>query len=132
MSGSSAAHTSRAFDLMAMGLSGLCLIHCLVLPVAFAALPFLGMFNDHPLIHQGLAVLAAPISVYALARSGGWRHPLRPGLALVGLGLLWAAAFWPPFHDYETVMSVAGAVGLAGLHVLNIRWPHGRRGHADT
>lgn len=124
MPGPSALRAARTLDFLAVGLSSLCLLHCLALPLIFAALPFLGVFNDNPLVHQGLALLAAPVSLYALARSGGWKRPVRPLLALTGLGLLLSAAFVPVFHDHETLMSVIGAGVLAVLHALNIRWPH--------
>ncbi len=49
------------------------------------------------------------------------------GLIIAGLGLLFAGAFVEPWHDYETRMTVVGAILLASGHVL--RWSN-RQDHA--
>ncbi|MDV6331835.1 MerC domain-containing protein [Asticcacaulis sp. 201] len=115
---------TRYFDIMAIGLSAVCVVHCLALPVIFAILPFLGAFNENPVVHRVLVSLAGPLCVFALVRSGGWQHWRLVGLAIAGLGLLGAAAFFPVFVVYEVPMSVAGASLLAVLHLINARTPH--------
>ncbi|WP_298324819.1 MerC domain-containing protein [Asticcacaulis sp.] len=114
-------------DATAIGLSGLCLAHCLLLPFAVAALPVLGQVAGDHLVHQVLILLAAPLSVWALHRTGGWKKPLVAALAVFGLGLLAAAAFVPVVAAHETLISIIGAMFVAGAHYLNSRLH--RRGH---
>ena len=90
--------SNRLFDFSAIGLSGLCLAHCLILPLAAAALPAFTAWSRAEWVHGLFVAVAAPLTGFAL-----WRvhlsHPL-PGrlivLAVAGLVLLlnpaWAAA----------------------------------------
>ncbi|MFN3521956.1 MAG: MerC domain-containing protein [Phenylobacterium sp.] len=111
----------RLLDRSAIGLSGLCLIHCLALPAAAVALPMLGSLASAEWVHVAFVALAAPLSAFALGRSGAWRSPLLAGLAAFGLGLLAAGAFVAPTHGLETAMTVVGGLCLALCHGLNLR-----------
>ncbi|MFT4089831.1 MAG: MerC domain-containing protein [Asticcacaulis sp.] len=123
-SGAASVAQNRIPDLIAIGLSGLCLVHCLLLPVIVVALPMLGVFAEDERIHQILISLAVPVSLWAVLRSGHWRNlaiilPMMTGLSLLGL-----AAFAEPLHDYEVPISVAGALLLALAHWKNARHRH--------
>ena len=50
-----ASKSGHWLDLTAVGLSGLCLVHCLALPLIVAMLPFLARYSDGHL--QMLAVV---------------------------------------------------------------------------
>jgi hypothetical protein len=110
---------TKWLDLASMGLSGLCVVHCLALPFLVAALPFLGIFSQNDLVHQVLVSVAAPLSALALWRSGGWRKPTVVLPMAAGLLMLAAAAFIPDLEPVEAVMSVAGALLVAAAHVVN-------------
>ncbi len=116
-----AQHKTKWLDFASMGLSGLCVVHCLLLPFLVAALPFLGVFSQNDMVHQVLILIAAPLSALALYRSGGWRKREVLAPMLLGLALLAAAAFISRFEDFEAVLSVVGALLVAGSHVLNYR-----------
>lgn len=127
MSASNPTKANGFLDLIAITLSGLCVIHCLALPALIVALPALGIFTDEHWVHQLLISMAAPISLWAVGRSGLWR---RPGIGIpmiAGLSMLGVAAFYPPFEMYETVLSVSGALLLAFAHFRNARLAHRRR-----
>lgn len=98
--------------------SMVCLLHCLLLPVAMVVLPWLVLVQGEWL-HRVLAVtLMAPA---LLAFSFGWRHHGRwlPGfLMAVGLLALNAAAFLAP-EQWETALTVLGGVFLVVAHGLN-------------
>lgn len=102
-----------------MALSGLCVAHCLALPLLVVALPFLGIFTQNDIVHKVLVLIAAPLSGLALWQSGGWRK--RDVTVLMGLGLilLATAAFLPSLDAYEAVLSVVGALLVAGAHAVN-------------
>jgi len=110
---------TKWLDLASMGLSGLCVVHCLALPFLVAALPFLGIFSQNDLVHQILVTIAAPLSVLALWRSGGWRKSTVVLPMTAGLLLLAAAAFIPDLEPVEAVMSVVGALLVAAAHLVN-------------
>lgn len=130
------------FDGLAISLSGLCVLHCLALPVAVAALPALTVFAGEG-VHLAMILLAVPLSLLALVSHGGWRRCGVVLLAVLGLGLMGApllAEFIPftlTFPDAglsvthetlvqsETVSTVVGASLLAGAHFLN--WRLGRK-----
>ncbi len=109
---------SRTGDLAAISLSGLCLIHCLALPVLAVALPILGVWSEMEWVHRAFIGIAAPISMWALSQGGRRGRTRRVMLAATGLGLMVAGA--AGVGD-ETAMTVAGGLTLAVAHVLNLR-----------
>ena len=112
---------TSAVDTSAIGLSTLCLIHCLALPVIGAFLPLAGVVAEAEWIHQVLVLMAFPITVFAITRHGAAKVRLSFIVpALVGLSLLLAAGFVEALHDYETWLTTAGAVLLASAHLW--RW----------
>lgn len=112
---------SGVIDTSAIGLSGLCLIHCLALPAVSAFLPAVGVLAEAEWVHQLLVLLALPVTVYAIIQQRALRKRTAFVLpASVGLSLLLAAAFAESLHDYETALTVAGAVVLASAHIW--RW----------
>lgn len=119
---------TQAADASAIGLSMLCLAHCLLLPVLAALLPVFGAWAHAEWVHIVFVAIAAPLAGFALWRA----HRARPlpwplvTLAALGLaGLLAGAVGWPS-HEAETPVTVAGSLLLASAHVWNWR----RRPHA--
>jgi len=109
---------SRTGDFAAISLSGLCLIHCLALPVLAVALPVLGVWSETEWVHWAFIAMALPISLLALSRGQKTGRARRVMLAATGLGLMIAGA--AGVGD-ETAMTVAGGLTLAVAHVLNLR-----------
>jgi hypothetical protein len=116
-------------DRSAILLSGLCLVHCLVLPIVAATLPWLAWLDGNEnWVHRGLLLAIVPISLLALA-SGCRRHRDRRVLllGLAALGLLSFAALAGaalPRPWLETALTVLGSVALAASHLLNLRALH--------
>jgi hypothetical protein len=110
-------------DAAAIGLSALCMIHCLALPLLAAALPFLGLFTEAPWVHWVFAATAAPIAVWSLSRpmSDGRRNWNLLGLGGIGVLLLFLAAAELPSHELETPLTILGGLLLATAHGLNWR-----------
>lgn len=108
-------------DAAAVALSLGCMVHCLLLPVAAGLSPLL-QFEDAEWIHWTFVALAIPISVVALRRTSGARPALVAALrvsAAVGVALLLIGAAGWPDHDWETPLTIAGALVLAATHVVN-------------
>jgi hypothetical protein len=118
---------SRGFDGLAMSLSGLCLLHCLALPVLAVALPFLGVLAEAEWVHWLFVALAVPVSTYALLGLGGRRSGVLFVGAVLGLSLLIAGAAGWPDHESEALMTIAGGLVLATVHALN--WRRTRQPH---
>ncbi|SEM42164.1 MerC mercury resistance protein [Pseudoxanthomonas sp. GM95] len=116
-------------DASAIGLSALCLAHCLLLPVLAALLPVFGAWAQAEWVHLLFACIALPLAGAALWRAHLLRPLPLPLVALAGLGLtgLVAGAFGFPTHAWETPVTVVGSLLLASAHVWNWR----RRPHAD-
>lgn len=114
-------NSNNLLDMTSIGLSGLCVAHCLLLPLAFAALPVLGQMSGSHLIHQVLILIAAPLSLWTLFRSQGWKKAHVLAMALIGLTLLGSAAFVEALIAYETPLSLVGAALVAGAHYMNTR-----------
>lgn len=108
---------AQMLDGSAIGLSGLCLVHCLALPVAAAVSPMLGVWSEAEWVHLTFVLLAAPLSAAALVMTRP-RRPAAMALAATGLALLAGALF---FHEAETAMTVAGGLILASGHLVNWR-----------
>ena len=53
-------------DLYAVGLSTLCLLHCLALPVLVALMPMAAQAAESELVHRALVVAAVPVSLWVI------------------------------------------------------------------
>ena len=120
--------TAAAIDASAITLSGLCLIHCLVLPLAVAFLPLAGVVAEAEWVHQLFVAAAIPLSGWAILRSQHMQgRAVFILLAVAGIALLAAAAFVESLHDLETPLTVIGALLLASAHIW--RWRAHRPAH---
>jgi hypothetical protein len=112
-------------DQVAVALSGLCLLHCLLLPFAVAILPFLGQFSDDHL-HAELLIVVLPVSIVALAL--GYRRHKRKGIVAWGLsGLVLLTIGGTIAHSMygliaDRSLTVVGSVILAMAHYRNFRF----------
>ena len=109
-------------DASAISLSGLCLIHCLALPLVAALSPAFAALAGAEWVHTVLVGIAAPLSALALQRRGQ-RFPVIAA-ALLGLALLALGAFGWPRPELETPLTVAGGLVLAAAHLANWRGRH--------
>ena len=114
-------------DRSAVGLSFLCVLHCLAMPLmlilapSLVVLPFLGDER----IHLLLVFLVLPTSSIALSlgcRHHGLKHVLVWGFT--GIGILMLAAFIGEEalgELGETILTVIGSVLVAIGHILNFK-----------
>ena len=111
--------TSR-LDRFAMGLSGLCMVHCLATSVALALLSAAGGALGSPIIHEIGLVLAMVMGAISLGR-GVLEHGYAMPSAIGGLGLgVMAGALTLPHDGTEALYSVIGVGVLALGHRLNL------------
>lgn len=109
--------STSTLDASAIGLSGLCLIHCLALPVFTAVLPIAGTLAEAEWIHKLLVLLALPVSGLVVWTSlKTEQNILLIGCITAGLALLLGAVFIEVLHDVETLLTVAGVSLLASAH----------------
>jgi MerC mercury resistance protein len=106
-------------DRLAIGLSGLCAVHCVVTALLLGAMSSLGHLFTSPLIHEGglaMAILLGAAALYA----GAMRHGrlLPTALGSLGLGMM-AGALNLPHGESEVVYTVAGVTIVALGHWFN-------------
>jgi hypothetical protein len=111
--------TSR-LDRIAMGLSGLCLVHCVATAVLLGILASAGGFLGRPIIHEVGLTLAMIIGAFALGR-GIFEHGfvMPSAIGALGLGVM-AGALSLPHDGREPVYTVVGVMILALGHRLNV------------
>lgn len=127
------ARPASLIERAALGASFLCLVHCLALPIAIAALPALGsLLPSDSNFHLGMlafAVLASGYTLTAGQAQHGHSTPLLAGLfglfALM-IGVLAFGGTW-----LETAFTVAGALLLATAHIANLRLRRAEHHHRD-
>jgi len=111
--------TSR-LDRLAVGLSGLCLVHCLATAVLLGLLSAAGGFLGAPIIHEVGLTLAMFLGCVALGR-GIMEHGFMMPSAVGGLGLgAMAGALTLPHDGTEAAYTVVGVLILALGHRLNV------------
>ena len=111
-------------DRVAIGVSAMCVAHCLTTAVFFAALASFGSVFLSPAVHEiGLAI-AIGLGAVALG-SGVVRHGYTMPFAVgcFGLGMM-AGALSLPHGTGELVATVTGVMVLALGHDLNFRARH--------
>ena len=110
-----------ALDRAAIGLSGLCLVHCLAAAVLVALASTAGGMLLHPLFHEVGLVFAIGLGAVALGR-GALEHGMMmpPAMGSLGLGVMAGAMTLGhgPNHD-EALWTIIGVALLAFGHRLN-------------
>ena len=110
---------NHRLDRMAIGLSGLCLVHCLATSVALALLASAGSILGAAWIHEIGLGLAMIMGAIALGR-GVLEHGYSMPSAVGGLGLgVMAGALSLPHNGSEALYTVVGVGILALGHRLN-------------
>ena len=112
-------------DRWAIGLSGLCAVHCFASAVLVALAASAGGLLLNPLVHELGLVIAIVLGAVALGRGmfmHGYVMPLAVGS--FGLGVMAGAISLPHDGGQETIWTLIG-VGLLALgHDLNHRATH--------
>ena len=113
-------------DKAAIGLSLLCVAHCLLTPIAILILPALGAtFLDDERFHYALLLLVLPTSIFSLGL-GCSKHGRREILLFGLFGLFLMSLILILGEDIlgelgEKVSTIIGASIIAVAHVRNFR-----------
>lgn len=113
-------------DTVGVLLSGICMLHCLALPILLTLFPILHIsLLDETTFHLIMIVFILPISSVALT-IGCRQHKdlLTLALGITGLSILTLTAFFG--HQLfgltgERLVTSLGSVILAGAHIQNFR-----------
>jgi hypothetical protein len=109
-------------DRLAIGLSGLCLAHCLATAVLLTLVASAGSVFLHPAFHEIGLVLAMGLAALALGRgviAHGYALPAWVGS--LGLGVMAGALTLPHEGGGEAIYSILGVLIVALGHDLNRR-----------
>ncbi|KUJ84770.1 MerC domain-containing protein [Microbulbifer flavimaris] len=117
--------TQAVTDKLAIGLSAMCTLHCLALPLILALVPSLAALQlDNEAFHVWMVVAVIPTSIYALTM-GCKQHKRYRVLLLgvAGLTLLAAAVVLGEQTGElgEKILTVSGASLVALGHLWNFR-----------
>jgi hypothetical protein len=110
------------FDGFAIGLSGLCAVHCVASSVFLALAASAGGLLLNPLFHELGLMIAIGFGVLGLGRgifSHGYMMPAAVGS--LGLGIMAGAISMPHDGGTETIWTLIGVAILALGHDLNRR-----------
>lgn len=118
-------------DHVAIALSGLCLIHCLLLPAIIVALPLFAQFNETH-FHVQMLIVVVPVSLIAFVlayRRHGNKVIIGWGIAGIAIMFVGGTIAHNRFGILaDTMLTMAGAIILATSHYFNNRLA----GHAAT
>lgn len=110
-----------AIDRLAIGVSGLCVVHCIASAVFLAVLASAGGLLLDPMVHEVGMMLALALGVLGLGR-GILHHGFMLPAAIGSLGLgMMGGALTLDHGGVTTLYSVAGVLILALGHDLNRR-----------
>ena len=108
-------------DRLAIGLSGLCFVHCIASAVAIAVLASAGTFLLDPIFHEVGMTIALVLGVIGLGR-GIVTHGFMLPASIGGLGLgVMAGSLYIGHENGGTLYSVIGVLIVALGHDLNRR-----------
>ena len=106
-------------DRWAIGLSGICLIHCIATTVIIAVVATAGSILGAPIFHEVGLALAMALGAAALGK-GIHEHGFMMPSAIGGLGLgVMAGALTMGHSTGEAIYTMAGVLILALGHRLN-------------
>jgi hypothetical protein len=108
-------------DRIAMGLSGLCAVHCVATAILLGVVASAGGLFGKPIIHEVGLSLAMLLGALALGRGVRQHGLLLPSaIGILGIAIM---AFAMTLHEsgYEPAVTIVGVALLAVAHRLNIR-----------
>ena len=116
-----------AGDKLAIFLSSLCVLHCVLTPILIIAIPAVGSMVavSHDTFHDVLLYFVVPVGLAALG--AGFIHHRNVRVLLVGLcGLILLAIAALAGHDNlseagETVLTILASCLIVVAHVFNLR-----------
>lgn len=116
-------------DNTAVALSGICLLHCLTLPVLIALLPFMGQFGEGH-FHIQMLLVVLPVSVIAFTL-GFRRHHVKSVIAWGSIGILLLVLGATVVHSSfglvaDRTVTICAALILAFAHYFNNRFSRHR------
>jgi hypothetical protein len=121
--GGMASHPIRSYrlDRVAMGLSGLCAVHCVATAILLGVLASAGSLLGKPIVHEvglSLAMIIGAVALGRGVRDHGFVMPAAVGV--IGLATM---AYAMTLHEsgYEPVVTIVGVLILALGHRLNMR-----------
>lgn len=113
-----------SLDSIGIGASLLCAVHCAILPLVLTVLPLLGSHVlENEKLEYGLLSFSFAVGCFSLGR-GYFRHHRRVMPLLIfatGFALLLGGHFGVAGGYWEPAIIFAGAAGVTGAHILNIR-----------
>jgi hypothetical protein len=116
-------------DNAAVALSGLCLLHCLTLPVLVAVIPFLSQFGEGH-FHVQMLLVVLPVSTIALSL-GFRRHRVKRVVAWGFFGMVLLVLGATVVHGSfgliaDRAVTICAALILAFAHYFNNRFSRHR------
>ena len=109
-------------DIIGIGTSIACAIHCAILPVFLTGLSVFGVNIIHNFwFETGMILLAGVVGVYSL-RHGFTRHHRSPVpflLFFIGMIFLFAKQYW---HVYELILLPFAVILIISAHISNFRF----------
>lgn len=109
-------------DGVAIGLSTVCVIHCLVMPLLLVLYPtaLVTYFADES-VHRFAVLFAVPISIFALTLGcGSHKRFWVLAVGLIGIALLTLPLLLSN-ESMETPLTIAGASLIAFSHITNMK-----------
>ncbi len=111
-------------DHAAIVLSGLCLVHCLLLPVIIVAVPLLAQLNETH-FHAQMLLVVVPVSLFAFAhgyRRHGNLRIIAGGIAGIALLFIGGTVVHASYGIFAySLLTIAGSIVLATSHYFNNR-----------
>lgn len=108
-----------------MGVSGLCLVHCIGTALLVGLLASAGGILGRPIIHEVGLTLAIAVGAFALGK-GFLEHGFMLPAAVGSLGIgVMAGALTLPEGGHEPLYTMVGVLIVALGHRLNIIAAHG-------
>jgi len=119
-------YISNFTDRLAISLSALCVMHCLLTPLLIVFLPsIIAVQLENEAFHRALLLMVIPTSVFSLlVGCKQHKHYRLLNIGLVGILFLVSATFMEGLSNgelLEKVLTVIGACVLAVGHYLNFR-----------
>jgi hypothetical protein len=109
-------------DLIGIGASIACAVHCAILPLFLTALSVFGVNIIHNFwFETGMILLAGVVGIYSL-RHGFIRHHRSPVPFLLfsaGMLFLFAKQYW---HIYELILLPFAVILIISAHIFNFRF----------